>query len=178
MNRRTLVVGSVVMALAPWSKRMVYAKVEPDKRGGLGLTGKEWIKLWGKPDVTPESGIWKAVYQRWGLQVKLIYLESDQQIISFDVDPVFQVSQDRVLPNIEHFFPDDSQRIDEYPRPTGPGTVLVYNSTWLAERFLALHDPVVSNWFPGGNPGDFIVILQENDAAEVEHVIVALGNNP
>lgn len=154
------------------------AAEDATKRGGLGMTGVEWKALWGEPDVEVTGKYWKFEYKRFGVVVRLMYLNDDEQTIAFDVVPAAPVERDRLVSNLEHFLPADATVINEYSRPAGPGTVVVYNSQWLAERFLALSDPVISDWFPGGSPGDFIAIYQENDAGLVKNIAVSLGNNP
>jgi hypothetical protein len=142
------------------------------------LTGKEWKDKWGEPDAEVKGKYWKYEYKRFGVVVKLIYLEPDEHIISFDVTPAAPVPASLLYQNIEHFIPEDALYIEDYPRPLGPGTVSRFNSEWLAKRFLSLNDPVVSDWFPGGNPGDFILLYEEDATGNVDNVIVGLGNNP
>lgn len=153
-------------------------QVETKQRGGLGLTGKEWRDLWGDPDNEPKGKYWKAEYKRFGVVVRLLYLEDDQQEVGFDILPAAPAPRSAFTPGFERFLPEDAIQIDEYPRSIGLGTVVVYNSQWLADRFLALNDPVVDDWFPGGNPGDFVVILHEDSSGDIEQATIGLGNNP
>lgn len=165
-----LFVPGVVRASAPTTAKM--------PRGGLGLTGKEWREIWGDPDAEPKGKYWKFEYKRFGVVARLLYLEDDQHEVGFDVSPAAPVARDRLTPNVERFLPEDAVLVEEYPRPSGPGTVVISNSQWLAARFLALDDPVISDWFPGGNPGDIIAIYQENESGDVENVVIGMGNNP
>lgn len=179
LTRRSFVAG--VAALGVAAVTVSASAQDVAKRGGLGLTGAEWKELWGKPDAEVSGKYWKFEYKRFGITIRLIYFEDDQHVIGFDVAPVAPLGADRMggfTASIETFFPADAVQIDQYARPAGPGTVVVYNSPWLAERFLAIDDPVIDDWFPGGNPGDFIVIYQENSSGLVEGVVTGLGNNP
>jgi hypothetical protein len=180
-SRRQVLVAAVVAPLGLFVPSTVGASVPTTAkmpRGGLGLTGKEWREIWGDPDAEPKGKYWKFEYKRFGVVARLLYLEDNQHEVGFDVSPAAPIARDHLMPNVERFLPKDTQFVEEYPRPSGPGTVVISNSQWLAERFLALEDPVISDWFPGGNPGDIIAIYQKNESGDVENVVIGMGNNP
>jgi hypothetical protein len=144
------------------------------------MTGTEWVKLWGKPDAEVKDKYWKFEYHEGGLDLCLTYLEDDEHIIGFDFAPKGTIDLESAAPVVERYLPEDAVYQYEYGRPYGdPGAVVVYNSAWLANRFLHLNDPVIDDWFTGGNPGDFIVIYQESsEAPGLLGILVGLGNNP
>jgi hypothetical protein len=70
---------------------------------------------------------------------------------------------------VQPVLPTDAQLVRTYNPPAVPElTVDLYNSAWLKDRY--------TSW-PGGDPGDFIVVYGPSSIA-VSRIVIACGNQP
>lgn len=186
MNRRRFVLFSVTAfsALAALPRALVLAKRNPTvaaklPSGGLGLTGRQWKQLYGKPGNPPYSQ-YAAGYKEQGYTVALYYLGDTDQIQMFDLRLDNPLDPDVAATIIADFLPKDATQLDRY-RADEISVVLAWHSDWLASTQVNSLDPTdTSGLWPNANPGDFITLLWSKQAGDptVTMVLFNLGNNP
>ncbi|HEU0164406.1 MAG TPA: hypothetical protein VFQ54_05125 [Thermomicrobiales bacterium] len=105
--------------------------------------------------------------------------DETQPIIGFTTFARDLMSPDDIQTATIQYTPEDSKEIETYPHPNGLDTVARYNSASLV-KMMATFDSAGLNWFPNGDPGDFVLILHPADAdpSRIDTVDVGLGNNP
>lgn len=200
-NMTRLVVLMIAMLLFPSPSQALAQSACDDTTGGiqattmspddaeeresnaLGLTGAEWIEIFGEPIDSPLPEP-MARFGNDDLEIDVPLFNAESRITGFTVR--FETSVEFAIADeiVTIAIPVDAERLEAYPAPVSDSCVVLYHSDWLAEVIEPnpeLEALGLDQWI-NAEPGDFIVLYGWEDAdpstERVSWVIVAIGNNP
>ncbi len=150
---------------------------------GLGLTGQQWIALYGEPLDTDFDDVVTS-FAGGGVRVDHSFFEEDGQAIHFQL--MFETPGDVQTAEamVQRYIPTDSLQISEYSAPVSNSRVVLYHSDWLANEIKP--DPELDtlglDLWTNAEPGDFVAIYGwangDPSTGAVSRVVISIGNNP